>query len=117
MYNIHVPGDGIQVHVIEALLMFYFRSFDFSGKRLDEALRMLLETFRLPGESPVIEFLMEHFSNYWFETNNRPFANVDAAFTLTYAIIMLNVDQHSTNAKKQNIPMTLKVCCLSHMPV
>lgn len=73
---------------------------------------MCLESFRLPGESPVIEFLMEHFSRYWFETNKRPFADADAAFTLTYAIIMLNVDQHSTNAKKQNIPMTLKVCGL-----
>lgn len=70
---------------------------------------MLLETFRLPGESPVIEFLMEHFSQYWFESNNAPFAHADAAFTLVYAIIMLNVDQHSSNAKKQNIPMTVKV--------
>lgn len=70
---------------------------------------MLLESFRLPGESPVIEYLMEHFSGHWFEVNNAPFANSDAAFTLTYAIIMLNVDQHSTTAKKQNIPMTLKV--------
>jgi len=70
---------------------------------------MVLETFRLPGESPVIEFLIEHFSVYWFESNNEPFANADAAFTLCYAIIMLNVDQHSHNAKKQNIPMTLQV--------
>lgn len=83
--------------------------FDFAGLRLDEALRQLLETFRLPGESPVIEFLMEHFSGYWYEANNAPFAHPDAAFTLVYAIIMLNVDQHSTNAKKQNIPMTLHV--------
>lgn len=35
---------------------------------------------------------------------------MDAAFTLTYAIIMLNVDQHNHNAKKQNIPMTVAVC-------
>ena len=74
---------------------------------------MLLETFRLPGESPVIEYLMEHFSSYWFEVNDRPFADADAAFTLVYAIIMLNVDQHSQTAKKQNIPMTLQVSDLS----
>lgn len=32
--------------------------------------------------------------------------DVDAAFTLAYAIIMLNVDQHNQNAKKQTAPMT-----------
>ena len=41
--------------------------------------------------------------------NNEPFFNVDAAFTLAYAVIMLNVDQHNLNAKKQNIPMTVEV--------
>ena len=43
------------------------------------------------------------------KANGEPFANADAAFTLSYAIIMLNVDQHNTNAKKQNIPMTVHV--------
>lgn len=52
---------------------------------------------------------MEHFSALWYDSNNKPFANVDAAFTLVYAIIMLNVDQHNHNAKKQNEPMTLQV--------
>ena len=42
-------------------------------------------------------------------TNGEPFANADAAFTLAYAIIMLNVDQHNTNARKQNVPMTAEV--------
>ena len=46
------------------------------------------------------------------KTNGEPFANVDAAFTLAYAVIMLNVDQHNKNAKKQNIPMTVEVCAL-----
>ncbi len=47
--------------------------------------------------------------------NGEPFHNADAAFTLAYAVIMLNVDQHNLNAKKQNIPMTCEVgvfCCL-----
>ncbi len=42
-------------------------------------------------------------------TNKTPFADHDAAFTLAYAVIMLNVDQHNQNAKKQNIPMTVEV--------
>lgn len=47
-------------------------------------------------------------------TNGEPFANADAAFTLAYAVIMLNVDQHNTNAKKQNIPMTAEVILIFH---
>lgn len=41
--------------------------------------------------------------------NGEPFVNVDAAFTLAYAVIMLNTDQHNNNAKKQNVPMTCEV--------
>ena len=36
------------------------------------------------------------------------YANADAAFTLAYAIIMLNVDQHNANMKQQK-PMTPEV--------
>lgn len=43
------------------------------------------------------------------KSNGEPFFNADAAFTLGYAIIMLNVDQHNHNVKKQNIPMTVEV--------
>lgn len=43
------------------------------------------------------------------KSNAEPFASTDSAFTLTYAIIMLNVDQHNHNAKKQNIPMNVAV--------
>lgn len=41
--------------------------------------------------------------------NGEPFANADVAFTLAYAVIILNVDQHNLNAKKQNVPMTSEV--------
>ncbi|KAK3091515.1 hypothetical protein FSP39_020408 [Pinctada imbricata] len=85
----------------------FVKSFNFEDLRVDEALRQYLEAFRLPGEAPVISYLIEHFSDHWFKSNGEPFVNVDAAFTLAYAVIMLNVDQHNHNAKKQNIPMTV----------
>jgi len=45
-------------------------------------------------------------TNYCFQdSNSRPFASADAAFTLAYAVIMLNVDQHNYNVKSKN-PMT-----------
>ncbi|GIY37714.1 golgi-specific brefeldin A-resistance guanine nucleotide exchange factor 1 [Caerostris darwini] len=86
----------------------FVRSFPFEGTRIDEALRQYLETFRLPGEAPLISLIMEHFAEHWHKSNNQPFANNDAAFTLAYAIIMLNVDQHNHNVKKQNTPMTIE---------
>ncbi|KAF5306263.1 hypothetical protein FQA39_LY08961, partial [Lamprigera yunnana] len=84
----------------------FIKMFDFIDLRIDEALRLYLETFRLPGEAPLISLILEHFAEHWHKSNGEPFSNADAAFTLAYAIIMLNVDQHNHNVKKQNIPMT-----------
>lgn len=44
---------------------FIYRSFDFTNTRIDVALRMYLEAFRLPGESPLISLLMEQFADHW----------------------------------------------------
>ncbi|XP_022822522.1 Golgi-specific brefeldin A-resistance guanine nucleotide exchange factor 1 isoform X2 [Spodoptera litura] len=83
-------------------------SFDYAGLRIDQALRMYLETFRLPGEAPLIFLVMERFAERWHSSNGEPFANTDAAFRLAYALIMLNMDQHNHNAKKLNVPMTVE---------
>ncbi|KAL0821482.1 hypothetical protein ABMA28_004950 [Loxostege sticticalis] len=83
-------------------------SFDYTGLRIDQALRLYLETFRLPGEAPLIFLVMEKFAERWHSTNGEPFANTDAAFRLAYAVIMLNMDQHNHNAKKLNVPMTVE---------
>ncbi|KER31396.1 hypothetical protein T265_12974 [Opisthorchis viverrini] len=89
------------------VLAAYVRQFNFAGVQIDEALRAYLEAFRLPGEAPLIQRLVEHFAEHWFVANNAPFVDVDSAFTLAYAILMLNTDQHNPNSKKQNVPMTL----------
>ncbi|KAL7050324.1 hypothetical protein ACKWTF_004037 [Chironomus riparius] len=93
-------------NVENRILEVFVKSFDFTSMRIDKALRLYLETFRLPGEAPLIFLVMEHFADHWHKCNNEPFANTDAAFRLAYAIIMLNMDQHNHNAKKLNIPMT-----------
>ncbi|XP_076275076.1 sec7 domain-containing protein garz isoform X2 [Rhynchophorus ferrugineus] len=90
------------LNILEA----FVKTFDFTGVRIDEALRSFLETFRLPGEAPTISLILEHFAEHWHKSNGEPFADVDSAFTLAYAVIMLNVDQHNENAKKQTIPMS-----------
>ncbi|CAJ0572425.1 unnamed protein product, partial [Mesorhabditis spiculigera] len=77
------------------VLKAYVCSFDFTNTRLDQALRVFLETFRLPGESGEITKVMTHFAEHWYHSNNGPFADPDAAFTLSYAVIMLNTDQYN----------------------
>uniref|UniRef100_A0A182PGX0 SEC7 domain-containing protein n=1 Tax=Anopheles epiroticus TaxID=199890 RepID=A0A182PGX0_9DIPT len=94
-------------NVESRILEVYVKSFDFAGLTIDQALRLYLETFRLPGEAPLISLVMEHFADHWHECNNEPFANTDAAFRLAYAVIMLNMDQHNHNAKRLNVPMTV----------
>ncbi|CAH2092601.1 unnamed protein product [Euphydryas editha] len=89
-----------------SILTAFANSFDYAGLRIDQALRLYLETFRLPGEAPLISVVMDQFAERWHSTNGEPFANTDAAFRLAYAVIMLNVDQHNNNAKKLNVPMT-----------
>ena len=42
-----------------------YRSFHFEDLRIDEALRIYLEAFRLPGEAPVISLVLEHFADHW----------------------------------------------------
>ncbi|XP_059608620.1 Golgi-specific brefeldin A-resistance guanine nucleotide exchange factor 1 isoform X2 [Phlebotomus argentipes] len=94
-------------NVESKILETFVKSFDFTNLRIDQALRLYLETFRLPGEAPLIFLVMEHFADHWHQCNGEPFANTDAAFRLAYAIIMLNMDQHNYNAKRLNIPMTV----------
>lgn len=89
-------------HILKA----FVQSFAFKDKRIDEAFRQFQESFRLPGESGLIEPVLEEFSSHWYESNQRPFVNIDAAYSLAYAIIMLNTQQHNISAKKTRGKMT-----------
>ncbi|MGH0122511.1 UNVERIFIED_CONTAM: hypothetical protein FKN15_049325 [Acipenser sinensis] len=91
------------------LLDSFVGTFMFQGLRIDEALRLYLEAFRLPGEAPVIQRLLETFTDNWHKVNGSPFETNDAGFALAYAVIMLNTDQHNHNVRKQSVPMTLEV--------
>uniref|UniRef100_A0A158P6M8 SEC7 domain-containing protein n=1 Tax=Angiostrongylus cantonensis TaxID=6313 RepID=A0A158P6M8_ANGCA len=60
-------------NVLEA----FVSSFPFENTRLDDALRMFLETFRLPGEAAEISMVMQHFSGEflfirWVRKNQPP---------------------------------------------
>jgi len=105
----------------------YIDSFNFRGVRIDLGLRMLLESFRLPGEAQKVDRLMEAFGRQLFEQNLRSdesekatravdvddedhhdavgvFKSADAAFIFAFSIIMLHTDLHN-----QGIPVEKKM--------
>ncbi|GJN23806.1 hypothetical protein PR202_gb11488 [Eleusine coracana subsp. coracana] len=79
----------------------FAQTFDFQEMSLDTALRLFLETFRLPGESQKIQRVLEAFSDRYYEQTPHAFANKDTALLLSYSIIMLNTDQHNMQVKKK----------------
>ncbi len=97
-----VLGEYLSKRNHEPLLEAYIDLFDFSGKRVDEALRELLNSFRLPGESALIARIVTVFSEkYCSKSTPEGIAGAESIYILSYAIIMLNTDQHNPNLKKQ----------------
>lgn len=68
---------------------------------LDAALRLFLETFRLPGESQKIQRILEAFSERYYEQSQEMFVSPDVALVLSYSVILLNTDQHYVRIKKK----------------
>jgi len=55
-------GEYISARQNPDLLKAFISTFNFAGQRIDEGLRSYLTAFRLPGEAPVIQRLLEAFS-------------------------------------------------------
>jgi brefeldin A-resistance guanine nucleotide exchange factor 1 len=96
-----VLGEFLTKRSNEALLTAFIDQFDFVDKRIDEALREVLGSFRLPGEAALIERIVNIFTEKYIEaTAPEDIADKDAAFVLAYAIIMLNTDLYNPNVAK-----------------
>ncbi|GET92315.1 hypothetical protein, conserved [Leishmania tarentolae] len=74
---------------------------DFSGKTLDEALRLFLGGFKLLGEAQVVDKTMELFAAQYCRQNPGIFGSADTAFILAFSICMLNTDAHSPHIKNK----------------
>ncbi|KAL6450608.1 GEA2 ARF guanine-nucleotide exchange factor 2 [Candida maltosa Xu316] len=117
--NKKVLGEFLAKPTNSELFGYFIDLFDFTDLRVDEALRVLLKTFRLPGESQQIERVVERFAEKYVECQNysdgeenkndqeeeieiepvKP--DKDSVFVLSYSIIMLNTDLHNPQVKKQ----------------
>lgn len=83
------------------ILQAFMGLFDFKDKPVAEALREMLETFRLPGEAPLISRIAEVFAATYFASGPTEIKNEDSVYVLVYSIIMLNTDQHNPQVRKR----------------
>ena len=67
-----------------------------AGMPFDIAIRVYLDSFRLPGESQKINRIMESFGARYHMQCPELFKNPDVVYILAYSTIMLNTDQHNS---------------------
>lgn len=70
---------------------------------IDDALRLYLDHFTLPGESQQVDRIAQVFAQKYFNDNyNSGLLNSsEAAYTLTYLLIILQTDIHSPQVKEK----------------
>ena len=92
-------GEGDERNI--AIMHAFVDSMDFTKRRFVDALRQFLQSFRLPGEAQKIDRFMLKFANRYDTGNPNAFANADTAYVLSYSVIMLNTDLHSSKVMKR----------------
>jgi brefeldin A-resistance guanine nucleotide exchange factor 1 len=98
--NKKVLGDFLSKKGNDAILTAFIDLLRFDDKRIDEALRDLVGSFRLPGESALIERLLTVFTQKYCDSPvPEGIVHHEGAFVLTYAILMLNTDLYNPNIK------------------
>ncbi|KZO91151.1 hypothetical protein CALVIDRAFT_542103 [Calocera viscosa TUFC12733] len=91
-------GEGDDENV--ATMHAFVDMLDFTHLPFVDALRLFLQSFRLPGEAQKIDRFMLKFAERYIAGNtNTPFANADTAYVLSYSTIMLNTDAHNPQVK------------------
>ncbi|KAI8340781.1 hypothetical protein BC941DRAFT_450249 [Chlamydoabsidia padenii] len=82
-------GDRKHGDVYDAFL----DCFRLVGLRLDEALRILLTTFRLPAQWEALEYVVEHFAKKWHDANQNVVKfHEDMVVKVVVAMLFLNAE-------------------------
>jgi len=96
-----VIGEYIGQGTNKEILAAYCSQLDVSGMKYDEALRSFLIRFRLPGEAQIIDRIVESFAVRYCQQNPGIFPNSDLAYTLVFAMIMLNTSIHNPKVDRK----------------
>ncbi|RCK64588.1 Protein transport protein SEC7 [Candida viswanathii] len=92
-------GEGGEKNI--AIMHAFVDELEFDNTDFVDAMRRFLQSFRLPGEAQKIDRFMLKFAERYVLGNPGIFANADAAYILSYSVIMLNTDLHSPQIKNR----------------
>ncbi|KAJ7276370.1 sec7 guanine nucleotide exchange factor [Mycena haematopus] len=93
-------GEGDEENV--ATMHAFVDALEFKDLAFVDALRLFLQSFRLPGEAQKIDRFMLKFAERYIDGNTQtPFANADGAYVLAYSVILLNTDHYNPQVKKR----------------
>ena len=95
--DVEKGGPGFWVRILHH----YVDALDFTGLQFDDAIRLFLSGFRLPGEAQKIDRIMEKFAERFTAQNPDVFPSADTAFILAFSVIMLNTDLHNPSIKPE----------------
>ncbi|KAG9092656.1 guanine nucleotide exchange protein for ADP-robosylation factor [Ceratobasidium sp. 370] len=93
-------GEGEERNI--AIMHAFVDCMDFTGLSFVEALRIFLQSFRLPGEAQKIDrFMLKFAARYVGQNPQSMFKDADPAYVLAYSVIMLNTDAYNPQVKKR----------------
>lgn len=92
-------GEGDEKNI--AIMHAFVDEMEFTNAGFVDAMRRFLQSFRLPGEAQKIDRFMLKFAERYVLGNPTVFRNADAAYILSYSVILLNTDLHSPQIKNR----------------
>ncbi|PPR05082.1 hypothetical protein CVT26_012605 [Gymnopilus dilepis] len=93
-------GEGDEENI--AIMHAFVDQLEFRDLPFVDALRLFLQSFRLPGEAQKIDRFMLKFAERYIAGNAKtPFASAESAYVLAYSVILLNTDAHNPQIKKR----------------
>lgn len=98
-------GEVIGTEGNSEILKGYLSCFNFTGKSFESAFREFLSKFRIPGESQMIDRIMEQFGAKYYNDNPTLFSAADTVYVLAFSALMLHTDAHHPTLKNR---MTLE---------
>jgi hypothetical protein len=87
-------GRFLGVEDNREILLAYLNYYEFSGLRLDWALRLFFQLFRLPGDPDAIDGILQAFADRFTACNPSVCADSYFVLKLVLAILMLNAQWH-----------------------
>ncbi len=85
--------DPFAQEVLHQLLQQY----EFDGMAIDEAMRVLINDIRFPGEAQMLDRVLNAFARRYHQANPDAFATEDTVYILTFSLMLLNTDLHNRN--------------------